>query len=555
MNATQGQDDMPPLVVELAGKGEWRRLDRRMLLVHPVTELIRFLPALAAIFLFGRASGPDDGSRWWHYGALVAVVAVGVLRYLTTTYRITPEQVQVRKGFVNRHILSARVDRVRTVDLTSSPIHRVLGLAKVVIGTGTVSRDRGERLQLDSLGTEAARALRAELLHHGAATASVDLPAAVHLPAPVHLPGAAHPPATADPAAAAHPPATADPAGDPAAGVPAPGPAVADRVLIRLDPGWVRYAPLTMSGVLTAAAALGFVANGLNQAGNGVWGSIAHRATSVSAGWPLLVGVGLLGALALVSLLAIAGYLLTNWGLTVSHNPVGHSYHLRRGLLTTRETSIDDDRIRGVEIGQPLGLRLARGARLTLVVTGISRRDRSGSTLVPPAPADVVDRVACDVLDEAVPVTTELVPHGPAARRRRWTRALVPAGLVAVALAVLVLGLHWPTWLLVVAVIVLASAVPLARDRYAGLGHALTEDYVVVRSGSLARRRDVIERDGIIGWNLSSTYFQRRAGLVTLVATTAAGKGAYLAYDIDDDAAVTLADTATPGLLDQFRAP
>ena len=76
-------------------------------------------------------------------------------------------------------------------------------------------------------------------------------------------------------------------------------------------------------------------------------------------------------------ILAILGYLLTNWGLTVSHNPVGHSYHLRRGLLTTRETSIDDDRIRGVELGEPLGLRLAHGARLAVIVTGLNKKDRS----------------------------------------------------------------------------------------------------------------------------------------------------------------------------------
>ena len=33
---------------------EWQRLDPRMLLVHPVREVIRFLPALIAIAFAGR---------------------------------------------------------------------------------------------------------------------------------------------------------------------------------------------------------------------------------------------------------------------------------------------------------------------------------------------------------------------------------------------------------------------------------------------------------------------------------------------------------------------
>lgn len=325
-------------------------------------------------------------------------------------------------------------------------------------------------------------------------------------------------------------------------------------MLVRLDPGWVRYAPLTMSGVITAAAALGFLANGINQVGNNLWGRIADRAQSVSMPWAVLAGIGLLGALVLVSILAILGYLLTNWGLTVSHNPVGHSYHLRRGLLTTRETSIDDDRIRGVELGEPLGLRLAHGARLAVIVTGLNKKDRSSSTLVPPAPADVVRQVARDVLDEPDPITMDLTPHGPAAARRRWTRAIVPVGLLTLVVAVLVLRFGWPDWLFALVVVSALAIAPLARDRYAALGHALTDHYVVVRSGSLARRRDALERDGIIGWNFSSSYFQRRAGLVSLIATTAGGRGSYTAYDLPDTVAVTFAETATPGLLDQFRA-
>ena len=38
----------------------WHRLDRRMLLVHPVREVVRFLPVLIGFLLFSR--GSDGGS-------------------------------------------------------------------------------------------------------------------------------------------------------------------------------------------------------------------------------------------------------------------------------------------------------------------------------------------------------------------------------------------------------------------------------------------------------------------------------------------------------------
>jgi putative membrane protein len=75
---------------------------------------------------------------------------------------------------------------------------------------------------------------------------------------------------------------------------------------------------------------------------------------------------------------------------------------------------------------------------------------------------------------------------------------------------------------------------------------------VVTRFGSLVRRRTALVADGVIGWNLRSTFFQRRLGLTTLVATTAAGRQRYYVADLADTDAVRFADTCVPGLLDTF---
>ena len=74
----------------------------------------------------------------------------------------------------------------------------------------------------------------------------------------------------------------------------------------------------------------------------------------------------------------------------------------------------------------------------------------------------------------------------------------------------------------------------------------------MVRSGSLNRRRDALETDGVIGWNLRATWFQRRAGLTTLVATTSGGRQAVTAIDIPEPVALALAHAAHPHLIGQF---
>jgi putative membrane protein len=74
----------------------------------------------------------------------------------------------------------------------------------------------------------------------------------------------------------------------------------------------------------------------------------------------------------------------------------------------------------------------------------------------------------------------------------------------------------------------------------------------VAGSGELTRRRTVLEVDGIIGWVVRESFFQRRLGLATLVATTAAGSERVEVLDVPRTTAVAVADAATPGLIGEF---
>jgi putative membrane protein len=475
----------------------WHRLDRRMLLVHPVREVVRFLPVLIGLLLFNRGT---EGGYWGLIGVAIPV-GLGLLRYVTTSYRLTSGRVEVRSGLLNKRVVSTPLDRVRTVDLTASPIHRALGLVTLRVGTGQ-SGDKGDtKLDLDGLAVAEADQLRSRLLR-------------------------------------------VSPAGD-AEEQQAPR----RRVVLTLDPRWVRFAPLTSAGVVIAGAALGLVAQGLRTF---EWAPTVDEHELQRLGVTVLVLGGLATVVVVLCVLAVVGYLVTNFGFVLSHSAEDGSWHLRRGLFTTRETSLDDARVSGVSIGEPLSLRLAGGARLSAIVTGLSKKQQGSSVLVPPAPRGEVDRVAAEVLGGDGPVEVTLVAHGPRARRRRWTRAMVPAAVVAVAAAVA--AYYLAPWLAVFAPAALAAGVVLAVDRARALGHALVDGHLVARSGSLNRRREALATGAVIGWNLRSTWFQRRVGLTDLVATTAGGRQHVRVLDLPEDDAAALAHAAHGALLEPFLA-
>jgi len=278
--------------------------------------------------------------------------------------------------------------------------------------------------------------------------------------------------------------------------------------------------------------------------------TVGDQVRALPLGVAIPAGLGVFAVVA--SVLASGGYLLTNWGFTLSRVAAGPAFHVRRGLLTTRETSIDVDRLRGLEVHEPLGLRLAGGGRLNAVVTGLSRRGGERTALVPAAPRSVVLGVGEQVLQESGPLDVDLVQHGPEAFRRRIMRGVVPLAMVPLALGLLVLLDDAPVWPVLLTIPLPVLGVALGLDRYARLGHALTPAYVVIRWGSLRGRRDALQRTGIIGWNIRQSFFQRRAGLVSLTATTAAGQQSYEILDVPEATAIALADEAVPGLLTPF---
>jgi putative membrane protein len=503
-----------PVLVHDLEDATWHRLSPRMLLIHPVIEVGRALPAILGVFV----AGSSQGHNYWGLAATGAVALYSLTRWFTTRLRITADQVQLREGLLRRRTITAARDRIRTVDVTAHVLHRALGLARVVIGTGTNDRKREGRLVVDGLPAATAAGLRADLLHRPAR----------------------------GPEPAGHSPVDA-----------AAGPEAGDFELARLDPRWIRYAPFTLSGVLTGLVIWGFYwriqgESGIDLARTGPLHAVIRTLHRLPTAEEVAVVVGAL--LAFVAVTSTVGYVLAYWNFRLLRHD-GGSLQVTRGLLTTRATSIERRRLVGVTVSEPLLLRTVGAARLTAVATGLRTgrgSERGGEVLLPPAPRGVVDRAAGQVLDGAPALGTELRPHGPAAARRRLVRAVAPGGLLTVA-AVVAWRAGAPGWPVVIAAGIALLGLPLGFDRAAALGHARTGGYLATRSGSLVRRRTVLAEPSIIGWNLRSTYFQRRLGLVTMVATTAAGHQGYRVVDVPAEQALELAREITPELVRPFR--
>lgn len=507
--------DAPPSPPPAVPVGEqWRQLDPRMLFLGPARTLLSMaVPMLVAVFGLGQGGGGEVALR---FAGLFATMAVlfGLIPWFTTRYRVTSGQLQVRRGLLNRTVLTAPLDRVRSVDLEGPLLHRMLGLAKVRIGTGVDDT----RIELDSLGRDAAAELRRYLLRRSEQ-------AGVRSAVSGAGPEAAGPP---------------EEAGE-------------GTELARIDWSWLRYAPFSLSSLAVVAGIGGVGSQVLRDVDvdetvvRDAWGWLAAQAL------PLLVLAGLLLVLLAWVMVSTLNYVIQWWRLRLVREP-GGTLRLTRGLVTTRSTTVEEARVRGARVVEPLLLRLVHGAELFTLATGVGT---GGTTRVlPPCPWTVTRDVGHTVLKSDRALSVPLVRHGPRARTRQVIQALDGAVLATAALATATWFLDWP-WPVVPAgaAASLLLSVGVGLLAYRNLGHQLTEDHLVAGSGALNRSRTVLERGGIIGWVVQQTFFQRRRGLATLVATTAAGPEQVEIRDIPLEQAVALADAATPGMLEEWLIP
>ena len=319
-----------------------------MLLVHPVHELLRELPWLIGAIVLGTTTGNQS----WTVAVLAYTVVIGVARWYTTSYRIDTDpqlgQLQLRSGLLQRKVLSLPINRIRSVQSDARLLHRLMGLAVVRVNTGQDAKGESGSgvFELNAVLAGEVPRLRAILLAGSAQ----------HVDAPTEEPSAG--------------------------GV----------VLARWQPSWLRYSPLSVSGLLSLAAVAGVLLQERIR-----WAAAAFVAGRVSdcrcaqrlgttSTVELVGGVILLASV----LLAMLRSLLTYGNLVLLRQ--GDVLHLRHGLLRLRERAYDMSRLRGGTLRQPLLVRLLGGGRLDAVMTGVHGAGEA-SVLLPPCPVSTAESV------------------------------------------------------------------------------------------------------------------------------------------------------------------
>jgi putative membrane protein len=306
---------------------DWQRLSSRMLLVHPVHEVLRQLPVLVGSLVLGSATGNNA----WPLAALGVTIGIGLLRWFFTTYRIDEEFVALRTGVLHRRSIALPRNRIRSVQTDSRLLHRLLGLTVLRVGTGHEARGRAA-FALDAVEAAQVGRLRATLLGESAA----------------------------------------------------PSAQLAGRVLARWRPSWLRYAPLSFSGLLMIGAAVGLA----YQSGLGltIGQRVAKAGTEAAhrTGVVVVVSVGVVGTVAVAVLLAVLWSWSTYGNLVLrlsSSSSSEGALHLRHGVLRVREHTFDTRRLRGGTLREPLLVRGRSGQW-----PAAQPRAGRGATAVDPGP-------------------------------------------------------------------------------------------------------------------------------------------------------------------------
>jgi putative membrane protein len=465
-------------VTELPG----RRTSPRILLVHTVTfrQARQFVPALIPLVAVTGFGGGRTTIILLAVGITLLSLLTATLTWWRFSYADGPSAVVVTRGLLSRSVRTVPTDRIRGVEVETPLLHRLFGLVRVRIDAAAgAASGNDEELVVDGVPRDEGDRLRTAVLSQRAA--------------PPTEPGVD--------------------------GVVAPEPP--DEEFARFDNRWLLYAPLVGSYLAIPAAAVGAGFRLLDELGHNVRPDLERL--DLGGGWVPAVSIaGVL--LLLLAVGAVIGAALVNWGFTLDRR--GGSLIAVRGLLTRRHTELEIDRIRGGTVSEGLGMRWMRAARINALVTGLGDAARRGQ-LLPLGPRASAWALIRRLVDDPGP----LVPHPPAARRRSIVRAVATGLLVsAVGIAATVAAGWW--WVLAAGIGLTVLGVPLGLGRYASLGHAAGPRSFSVRSGWLVREQVILQRRAVVGWRVRQSFFQRRAGLATVVACVGAGTGGYAAVDL-----------------------
>lgn len=131
-------------------------------MLHPMTLLQRFLLSLPAFALLlipviRSADSMDLVPVLTVVAYSVLALPLIALRYYRFRYRITPKEIVIQSGVLNRQNRSIPIERIQNIEIEQSLLPRMLGTAKVKIETAGSARTEGV---LEFVGIDTAHQIR-----------------------------------------------------------------------------------------------------------------------------------------------------------------------------------------------------------------------------------------------------------------------------------------------------------------------------------------------------------------------------------------------------------
>ncbi len=451
--------------------------------LHPLTLLQRALVSLPGLLLLAAplllASG--DQNAWTSLFVLVVYGLVAlpiiVLRYLRLRYWITPKEIVIESGVLNRQHRSIPIERVQNVQIVQPMVPRLFGTAKVKIETAGSSNTEGV-LEYVSLG-EAQRirqSVRAYQHRQPAATSEEE---------------------------------PAGEAGEEAAAQAEPEPLFSMTLSRVLLAGTFRFSLFYIAIVFSVFEYVPNFEERLTEwVQRGRWQWLADLATASPA-----------TTVFLTIIVAVLFGWLTGLVLTLNRYYGFRLWleegklHRRHGLLTLSEGTIPIQKVQALLLRTNPLMRLFGFYRLELQTMGLDVKQNGHQVAVPLAGKGEILRLAQHIrsfdLPKAFAPVSTLTIRGAFAR---YVIALV------VVVAPLAYFLWPPAWWGLAAVPLLAV---LAVLRWRNLGYALDPMHLYVRRGVFRHTVWVLPTEKHQVFYADASVFQRRLRLKSLHVDTA----------------------------------
>lgn len=450
-----------------------KMFDRRHL--HPAAALIMAVRAIRQfifpfIVLLVTQIGNLGLTGWlkWAVWAVVALVLLaatwGILSWRRFTYRVEDGELRIEHGVLIRSRRFIPQERIHSIDLVESVLHRIFGVVSVRVETAGGGEPEG---LLAAVSRTDAEELRRLLNEKYVAVNAEDVD--------------------------------------------------------RDSTTFVRR--ITNRELLIAGATSGSIGIAFSLAGGAV--SLIDDLLpniDVFAQIDRFVGSGttatVIGTMALIALIiawlvAIIFTVVTYGRFQIKR--IGNDLVIERGLLERRRSTIPLARIQAIRmvegiLRQPFGF-----ATLHVESAGYGKEDGESTVLFPLLRKQEVDQFIHETVPEFARTEAELKRLPQRARPRAIIRLLIPVTVVAAAVSVF----FFPWGLL--SLVLFPLAVTYGWLRYRDAGWFVTCDRVVMRWRGLARTTAIVTKRRIQSSGISQSLFQRRKNLATFWVQVASG--------------------------------